>query len=275
MPLKKNGEELDEVNYLFQTYDSPNKEPPDELNLGRAFRGPVWWVARACSAAPTYFIPKEIQALNGNIWRFKDAGLVLQNPTKEGINELLSWRPEIKKSEAFNAVVSIGTGIQPKPGYFGQGKSGGFWDTLAVVYAGFKFGDPEAVHVDMEKDLNHLNEPQVYWRLNSDSKEWGNIMLDQCDKGSMEKMKNLADAYLKREDVKAELEDCAKSLVKSRRERQLNKDGWERFALAVEYCCNVPGCFNHYNLKGDMESHIARCHPGQESGFARKVWKYE
>ncbi|SPB47169.1 unnamed protein product [Aspergillus niger] len=275
-PIRTNeNEEMNEVNYRFQTYDTPEKTNSGDPNLGTAFTGPLWWVARACTAAPTYFIPKEIEALNGNIWRFKDAGLVLQNPTQEGVDEVLRWGPPSETyAQCFNTIVSIGAGLQRPPKNFGPGRApgGGWLDTLAVIKAGFKFDNPEAVHKNMSRTLGVNG---IYWRFNSDSHEWGNIKLDQYDEGTMTKMRTLANTYLAREDVKHDLQECAKSLVKHRRQRLKQQDAWERFALAVEYRCAAPGCFNHYNLKEDMENHMRRCHRGNQEKAKRLIWRYD
>lgn len=275
-PIKTNeNEEMNEVNYRFQTYDTPEETNSGDPNLGTAFTGPLWWVARACTAAPTYFIPKEIEALNGNIWRFKDAGLVLQNPTQEGVDEVLRWGPPSETyAQCFNTIVSIGTGLQRPPKNFGPGRAPrGVWlDTLAVIKAGFKFDNPEAVHKNMSRTLGVNG---IYWRFNGDSHEWGNIKLDQYDEGTMTKMRTLANTYLAREDVKHDLQECAKSLVKHRRQRLKQQDAWERFALAVEYRCAAPGCFNHYNLKEDMENHMRRCHRGNQEKAKRLIWRYD
>ncbi|PYH57632.1 FabD/lysophospholipase-like protein [Aspergillus niger CBS 101883] len=275
-PIRTNeNEEMNEVNYRFQTYDTPEKTNSGDPNLGTAFTGPLWWVARACTAAPTYFIPKEIEALNGNIWRFKDAGLVLQNPTQEGVDEVLRWGPPSETyAQCFNTIVSIGAGLQRPPKNFGPGRApgGGWLDTLAVIKAGFNFDNPEAVHKNMSRTLGVNG---IYWRFNSDSHEWGNIKLDQYDEGTMTKMRTLANTYLAREDVKHDLQECAKSLVKHRRQRLKQQDAWERFALAVEYRCAAPGCFNHYNLKEDMENHMRRCHRGNQEKAKRLIWRYD
>ncbi|KAE8419552.1 hypothetical protein BDV36DRAFT_307871 [Aspergillus pseudocaelatus] len=268
IPIKKN-----EVNYLFRTYDIPNKKRPSDLDSGRAFKGTVWSVARACTAAPTYFIPKEIEALNGNIWRFKDAGLVLQNPTEEGVDELLRWTPHNLHNKAFNAILSIGTGLKQPRGYFGPGNPGGLLDILAVYWAGFRSANPEKVHEGMEKAFNSHDE-KTYWRLNSDSEKWGQIMLDQWDRDTMTTMDKLTSEYLERTDIKCCMQECAERLVKHRRQRQLHKDEWERFALAVEYRCTAPGCFNHYNIKGDMDDHLKRCHPGNQFEPDIYIWDY-
>ncbi|GKZ22835.1 hypothetical protein AbraIFM66951_004959 [Aspergillus brasiliensis] len=271
----RNGRELGEVNYRFQTYDTPRETNAGDPNLGTAFTGPLWWVARACTAAPTYFIPKDIAALDGNIWRFKDAGLVLQNPTLEGVNELRRWGPQPQTyAERFSAIVSIGTGYQRPPAHFGPGQAprGGWRDTYNVLRAGFRYDNPEAVHRAMRDTLGLRG---IYWRLNDeDSEEWGKIKLDQYDEVTMEKMRRLANTYLAREDVERDLQMCAKNLVKHRRLRLMQGDEWERFALAVEYRCPVPGCFNHYNLRGDMASHMRRCHPGDRNEPTRLIWDY-
>jgi patatin-like phospholipase/acyl hydrolase len=69
-----------------------------------SFSGCIWQAARATSAAPTYFLPIEIDNV-----RYGDGGLMSNNPTKEAIAEARNIWP----TRPIGIVVSIGTGIEP------------------------------------------------------------------------------------------------------------------------------------------------------------------
>jgi len=63
----------------------------------------IWQVARATSAAPTYFLPIEIDDV-----LYGDGGTGWNNPTKEAIAEARNIWPD----RPIGIVVSIGTGLE-------------------------------------------------------------------------------------------------------------------------------------------------------------------
>ncbi|KID82183.1 Acyl transferase/acyl hydrolase/lysophospholipase [Metarhizium guizhouense ARSEF 977] len=263
--------------YLFQTYDSPTLGKPGDLNPKRAFKGPVWTVARACTAAPTYFDPEMVEALNGNLWYFKDGGMRVNNPCRTGVDELVSWGPENNPDGAIDSVVSIGTGYHYYT-LFGSGTAGGLSDTLAAI-TGAAVGstDTEDVHDQLRKQFGLYHE-RKYWRFNSDSPDWQNIRLDQCDGKTMEKMRTLISNYVQRHNTEEELRACARRLVRCRRQRYAaDPDKWERFALASQYRCMMPGCFSRYDLGSDFRHHFEHSHPAGpalEASYERLIWKH-
>ena len=97
--------------YIFRTYknlhldEDPERteEKPLVRNPGEAQDIPIWQVARATSAAPTYFKPMEIDGLS-----YIDGGFGANNPCSEIVDEV-----RILNNHATNCVstvVSIGTG---------------------------------------------------------------------------------------------------------------------------------------------------------------------
>src|ERR1051325_1351014 len=69
-------------------------------------------VARATSAAPTYFQPANISSLNNEIFPLIDGGVFANNPTMCAFVEACSADPKLKVSDLF--VLSLGTGSSDK-----------------------------------------------------------------------------------------------------------------------------------------------------------------
>ncbi|KAL6712759.1 hypothetical protein ACLMJK_009697 [Lecanora helva] len=103
--------------YLFRTYknlhlDEESQGPGDEgmvRNPGEAQDIPIWEVARATSAAPTYFKPVEI---DGRL--YLDGGFGANNPCGEIVDEVRSLNNQAVK--CVKIVVSVGTGKNKESG---------------------------------------------------------------------------------------------------------------------------------------------------------------
>lgn len=99
--------------YLFRTYKNLHisKDPLQRVldrNPALAHDIPIWQVARATSAAPTYFKPAKIDNLE-----YLDGGFgSTNNPSVEIYDEVCNMNNEAK--DAANLVVSIGTGKNNK-----------------------------------------------------------------------------------------------------------------------------------------------------------------
>ena len=92
---------------MFRTYDCgipPKSERADWdlLNSGPASTSQIWEVARATSAAPTFFPPMHC---DNNI--FIDGGLTANNPTQEALREIAFLHGDLSGA----IFVSIGSGV--------------------------------------------------------------------------------------------------------------------------------------------------------------------
>jgi len=88
--------------YLFRTYDHSGHELPYPiLNPGPAHNIPIWQVARATSAAPTYFKAMKIEQRS-----FLDGGIGANNPSFIALREARRKMPNTNPY----IFVSIGTG---------------------------------------------------------------------------------------------------------------------------------------------------------------------
>ena len=87
--------------YLFRTY----KKLRGERNPGPAHDIPIWQVARATSAAPTYF--KEVFIED---FKYIDGGFGTNNPCRELIREVREMNNS--NSDCIKCVISVGTGLK-------------------------------------------------------------------------------------------------------------------------------------------------------------------
>ena len=95
--------------YLFRTYKNlhQSESAQDKLtdrNPGPAHDIPIWWVARATSAAPSYFKPMKIHKL-----AYLDGGFGANNPCEEIFEEVRKMNNHADTCASI--IVSVGTGI--------------------------------------------------------------------------------------------------------------------------------------------------------------------
>jgi patatin-like phospholipase/acyl hydrolase len=108
-------------NVLVATYDTDNRGPfffkrytPRVVRHNHVLRRKelklkdflLRDVARATSAAPTYFLPAQIQAIGGRTYSFLDGGLVANNPALSAYVEARTIYPDARRY----VIVSLGTG---------------------------------------------------------------------------------------------------------------------------------------------------------------------
>lgn len=151
--------------YLFRTYKNLHKSRPEvskslDRNPALAHDIPIWQVARATSAAPTYFKPAKIDYLE-----YLDGGFGgTNNPSTEICEEVRRMNNRAKG--CVNVVFSIGTGENNKTSRWrkGNGWKPGSRFINYVNFAKKWASESEPRHNDMVKDQN--NSGLKYYRLN-------------------------------------------------------------------------------------------------------------
>ena len=146
--------------YLFRTYKNLHKsmDPKERLldrNPDMAHDIPIWQVARATSAAPTYFKPPVIDGLE-----YVDGGFGANNPCAEIYEEVR--RMNNNSRSCVSIILSIGTGKNNEARRF---KGTGFQRYLNYANFARKWAsDSEKTHEAMLKAKSevHFN----YFRLN-------------------------------------------------------------------------------------------------------------
>lgn len=296
--------------YIFRTYKnlhrSEDKEEILDRNPGLAHDIPIWQVARATSAAPTYFEP-----LKTGDHEYLDGGMGANNPCEEIQGEV--WRMNNNSKNCVRVILSIGTGRNNMVPFGGQGLSR-YWHLFK--WAQKRVTDSQEPHVRMKARAKREN--FTYFRLNVEQgldkiklDEWRvkgelrttvgravnrlrslrkssphtrnsnkvrsdeNSTAEKADclppkNKTLDSIRTNTNSYLAREDVKKWLRDCAEILVKIRRGRaEQDRQRWERACFGAWYQCRVPGCQRgekEYDSPEALMSHLKSKHSASFSG---------
>ena len=242
---------------------------------GDAAALPIWQVARATSAAPTYFRPIEIARGNmpGYV-TFKDGGFGSNNPSEEAYLDVVDKHGGI--SHNIGPFISIGTGIPPIELF--PKKKGNLSNAVTTLKAALKLPSRTVgVHRRMERHSMHDNKKCFpYFRFDG-GERLGEIALDEWKRHrftrltgkdktpggiTLEKMYVATAAYLADPDVQRDLTECARILVRRRQLRMRDSSEWDRYASFSYYDCNVEGCAKQRSNKAqDFREHLRKFHP--------------
>ena len=170
---KESTHDIMDKPYIFRTYKNlhRSKEPLEALmdrNPDLAHDIPIWEVARATSAAPTYFEPVKIEGLE-----YIDGGFGANNPSDELYREVKKMHNGSTK--AVRLLISIGTGINTSSTRF-TNKSGIFRYLNYMNFAKKWATDSQRTHGYMIE--NAKQDGFKYHRLNVED-GIGNMKLDE------------------------------------------------------------------------------------------------
>ena len=247
------------------------------MNPGPAHSGPLWEVARATSAAPTYF--EAIKFMNRT---FLDGGLGANNPGRIALQEVCQMHAPHRPA----LLVSVGTGVKrdsrakDKPKKRDQARD--LFKTDRPDGVPRKQGLKKLMELshfikdfttDTEGTANDLNflarELQLpYRRFNVSNDLATCIPLDdwrpaQSGQITLDAIKDYTNEYLKLQNTQEDLAYCAQVLVARRRRRAMT-ERWEWFATDIEYHCQAEGCLgsvqSQYKKRGELREHLTRSH---------------
>ena len=254
---------------VVPTSDDGNDVKEKHIKSLNASDQPLWKIGRATSAAPTYFEAMEIGDET-----FKDGGLKqANNPVRLAYNEVkqMHWRHEPR------LIISIGTGIKPAREEIDEDH---LFENIREVWRDNKVFkrailNSETQHEDFHNYLGVVNkdladEDKVkYFRFNVPAgvpPEFNitDIKLGEWKgKEGVETIHKMTDAVREYVGTQEErLENCAKELVRIRRQRQ-RTERWERFALHLVYCCPETGghCGGRlFDSRLKLRQHAVRTH---------------
>lgn len=254
------------VPYLFRSYVHPRSRIGNALerNPEAEDNYPIWKVARATSAAPTYLKAVKMKP-DDEESEFIDGGFGANNPSEEicrSVAQLHNNQPG-----AIGELVSIGTG---KPTQGGSNPKRGVKLYYWLVRAALKLAtESEETHERMCEPRDTLTN---YSRLNVEE-GLGKVKLDtwkglKGDK-TLKLLRTRTEKYLSSEDVRLEIRQVAERLIRIRRSRAglPNSDHWERFCHGVEYKCCVHGCSHGERMSRDQfRQHLLDEHPEKNTG---------
>lgn len=252
--------------YIFRTYNHHKAQTQEYVfNAGEADKVSIVDVARATTAAPTYFMPKVI---NGHKYLDGGFGTNANNPSQIAYNEVLLMHGN--NPEAVALVVSIGTGKLRNGTPFPKTSDmfSKYW--AAINYAVNSASDSENTHRSMSQHMAANSRP--YHRFNVDgglehiklgdwktvsqsaSSEPVNVTLSTIRKATM--------AYCAQKEVRKQLEQTAKMLVRNRQLRS-GTSKWNFTATGFLYHCTVNLCLESsilHNSEELLRDHLVAQH---------------
>ena len=185
--------------YMFRTYDCfDNKEKTSEhLNPGPADSHQIWQIARATTAAPSYFSPMQLEDQV-----FLDGGISTNNPTQEAVRDLESLYNGILNNAC---VVSVGSGSGGKHGSQKHPSKTSFTQT-------------ESTHRTVSDFLEDSH--ASYFRLNVE--DIGDIRID--DWRLLGNISKRTRQHLSTDAARDTLDRCAKALIQNFRSKFLGNE---------------------------------------------------
>jgi hypothetical protein len=242
--------------YVFRTYNYPKNRKDDRFNGDNESAAKVWKVARATSAAPGYFSSQKIE---GN--EFMDGGVGCNNPSQEICSEI-----QAVHGKGPCLVLSIGTGtkienagsprrsnerlikwnVAKRTGPFRHARSMLTLVSRVLPECVANTDKPHRNLEDKAQEAKATEQNFMYFRFNVPdiaSKVALDEWIPETGVESLDKMATLryleqkTNAYLDTDaDAAAMLQECAKELVRVRRQRA-ETERWERFATHTSYKC--------------------------------------
>ena len=236
-----------------------------EYNTGPAHAIPIWKVARATSAAPSFLDPMEIDGE-----KFIDGGFGCNNPAAVAYFEVTQMHNH--NPNFVRLLLSVGTGESD----FSCGAGSGWTNVLNVLKALPKNitngKDGHNTMLNMKK-LHKLH----YCRWNV-GKELGNLRMNEwliigSEKRTEMRIRSLTEDYLKQEAVVAQMQKVAKALVQHRRERARTTT-WDRVATGARFRCPFDQCTSGHRYREteeDLVAHFKRRHCDETDAAKQKA----
>jgi len=141
-------------------------------------------IARATSAAPTYFTPAKVQSLSGRTDYLIDGGVFANDPTMSALVEARKNKFSNIENPNFKEmyVVSIGTGKDTKRYTYEKAKKWGIAQWAVPILKILMSSSAEVVSYQVRKLFESLNCSDSYERLEPDLCKASNEMDDVSDK---------------------------------------------------------------------------------------------
>jgi hypothetical protein len=252
--------------YIFRTYRHvpATDENQIELNPGPAHNIPTWQVARATSAAPTYFKEMKIRTRTGTTTHLDGGFGSANNPVLHAVREVNQMSGNVENPIALT--ISIGTGMSRHPSPFDGngflGKWGAFFRFTTHIAS-----DSEQTHLNMQGWHNTPSRRGRYHRFNVDS-GLEDIKLGEWETAgteciTIEKIESATTAYLQKPEVQSRLRYFAEILVDNRRARSCDQSKWNIVATGLQYHCTEDACDARnicHTSQEELRDHLKAAH---------------
>lgn len=130
-------------------------------------------IARATSAAPTYFAPANIQTLNDTVYPLVDGGVFANNPTMCACVEAFGYDPQLKVTEL--KVLSLGTGDTEQAYRYAEAQKWGKLQWLEPILDILMSGVAETVDYQMKTLFKSAGCPGQYLRIQTKLADFPNV----------------------------------------------------------------------------------------------------
>src|SRR5215471_235479 len=198
---------------LVPSYDIEKQMPiffkSEKAKASADYDFPMRQVARATSAAPTYFPPEKIETGDPlQYYALIDGGVIANNPS------MCAYAEAIKMGRAGDGVlvVSIGTGELRHPIKYGDANRWGQLEWAQPVLDVALQGSSETVDYQLQQLLNASGPAQSYFRyqlsLTQDAQE-----MDNAADANIKHLMDLADDFLSNPDTQESLDQLCTQLT--------------------------------------------------------------
>lgn len=188
---------------FFNSADVPKQGP------GRDFL--VRDVARATSAAPTYFEPANVMALDRKVYPLIDGGVFANNPAMCACVEAFGFDTKLKVTGL--QVLSLGTGTVDRPYQYSEARNWGKLQWLMPVLDILMSGAAETVDYQLKTLFASAERKDQYLRLQVDLAKYPSVdgAMDNASERNMRALESTGQKLA--EDSDAQLTAFAKSLL--------------------------------------------------------------
>lgn len=243
----------DQSTYIFRSYDHTDGDIMTIKNPGPADEHAIWMVARATSAAPTYFDPIEI---DGEL--YSDGGMGYNNPVTLVLDEVLSKSSTVGPclmTKVLDLLLSIGTGQKPSKKSKVERKLPLVKRLVSKLHLVSVLNRLKIEATDVDKDHSAIQRTAVqtefkgYFRWTG-GETVGGLDLDEWLQERIGKkpatkkfIEDAIDHYMDDSEIKSQLKSAAQIMVDRRRARYQDPDRHKYKRFRGKY-----GRFTHCNL---------------------------
>lgn len=182
------------VEFFFTQHDAAHR--------GKGYDFLVRDVARATSAAPTYFEVARTKALDGKSYPLIDGGLFMNNPALGAYSEVRNGAGNPTTEDMF--IVSLGTGASNRSYQYDQAKNWGAVGWVRPVIDILMSGASATTNYHLDKIFSAAGHRHQYVRIQPDGMGNANSDIDDASDKNLRALRELGTATAQRHDADLE-----------------------------------------------------------------------
>ncbi len=167
-------------------------------------------VARATSAAPTYFECSKVKSFTSISYPLIDGGVFVNNPALCAYSEVHN---KFKTTAVQMAILSIGTGFEKKEYNYDQAKNWGMMSWIKPLLSIMMSGVSEVVDYQLRQIYSAVKAPNQYLRINTEFPVNVNAEMDDASPENLNALKELGTETAQKSE--SQLNDFVKLLLRS------------------------------------------------------------